>query len=564
MKKRTCLWLCVLLSLPVLLPAQFMTDYRPNGVTSVTSQINLISVTENVAGATGQSRAVNTIQEPGVAVVSRDAWHTALSNTGIMGIGLSRRYGRPNVDEQAAAIIRCPNGDFIIVGTVLFQNQSVWAFRINAAGNLVWSNRYFNASGRMNGFCIKKTNEVAENYVIAASIDNGNGSRLVAFQINGGGVLGWNFAYNLAQLGFTDVPKSMIVSGTNVIIAGNRASARDLFVIGINQAAGGISIPYRTIGSANINEQDPFINFGIGGASGDFVLTYRIDATFGGVTTGRIGFTRLNAALNLIGGASVFWETNNLNSFGHSIYRNAGGTAYDIGGGTTLPTGANNPLFLSVTGGGAAVAGSYRRLWTNFDFISTFMMQDAFLAANRYEHHNFKRVAGQISMSLLRNDALGAPCNVLPAINQAGIPQVQQNFGYTVSQILQQQLYDITINPVQGTTVNCPNNAGPAFRQSTVTAIEEERITSVGYRIYPNLVRGVTPVNIEFAAAETGGAVVKVYNLQSQLVLTQRYNLQKGVNRLQVQLPQSARAGTYVLELEAGSEFYRDKLVKEE
>jgi hypothetical protein len=456
MKKLLMLFIIPTILLPVFTAAQFMKDYRPNGSPVISSIVNLVSVVEGPPIAAG-SRAINTIRE-GPFVATNDVWVTDVNALG--NVVFRHRYGLAGIEETAAALIRCPNGDFIYAATTNVGGiLSAWLFR---RGGINWSMRYFAANNRVKPYCIKKTNEPVENYIVAASINSDR--NLLVFKINAVGGLIWNRQYvdPVPPAGLKDVPKSMIINMNTVIIAGNRttlsvagAPIRDLFVIGINQTTSAIALPYQVIDNSNRDDKDPFINFGL---NNEYVLTYQCVANFPqpAVNTGRIAFTRLNLLLGLVvPTSSLLWENNTLNSFGHSIYSGtiAGAITYDIGGGTTLGN-LHNPLFVTINNVGVPVAGTYRRLWTTLDFNSTFMMQSA-VPANRYEHHNFKQVAGQNSMSLLRNNALPVPCNVLPQINQQYVPAIAAQRIYNPVPAIIQHIYNVPDFAVPGQIIIC-------------------------------------------------------------------------------------------------------------
>lgn len=440
---------------PGIITAQFMKDYRPNGSPVVSGTANLVSVVEVAAAAPG-NRMINTIQE-NPNTNTRDVWVTATDATG--NLIFSRRYGMAGTDESAAALVRCPNGDFIYTATTTLGGiQSAWLFR---RGILNWSIRYVAPNSSLKPYCIKKTNENAEHYIIAATTNTDKS--LVVYKINMGGGLVWNrrYADAVPPSGLADIPKSMIINRDTIIIAGNRttleltgAPKRDLFVIGINQATGAVNHPYRVIDNSNRDEKDPFINVGM---NNEYVLTYQCVSTIGGVNTGRIAFTRLNYLLNLVTGtSSLLWENNTLNSFGHSIYKGLtpGAVTYDIGGGTYTGN-FNNPLFVTITNVGMPVAGTYRRLWTTLNLNSTFMMQGAANLANRYGHHNFKQLAGQNSMSLLKNNALAAPCNANQVINHQYVQTSTVQRIYSATPLLTQVSYPVPDFIVNGTIINC-------------------------------------------------------------------------------------------------------------
>jgi hypothetical protein len=560
MKKLLMFFIIPAIVFPVFTAAQFMKDYRPTGSPLVSSTVNLISVVEATATAAGSSRAINTIQES-AAVVTNDVWVHAVNAAG--NVTFSRRYGIAGTEETAAALIRCPNGDFIYAATTNTAGiQSSWLFRV---GIINWSFRYFAAGNRVKSYCIKKTNEAVENYIIAASINSDR--RLLVFKINAAGGLVWNRQYvdPAPPVGLTDIPKSMLINRDTIVIAGNRtslstagATLRDLFVIGINQATGAISHPYRVIDNPGHDDKDPFINFGL---SAEYVLTYQCTANIAGVNTGRIAFTRLNTFLALVTGTtSLLWETNAINSFGHSIYiSTTAGTAYDIGGGALIGN-LNNPLFTGITNTGLPVAGTYRRLWTTFDFNSTFMLQDAFTAANRYEHHNFKRAAAQNSMSLLRDNSLAPPCNVNLVLNQQFIDVIAPQRQYNPTPIIVQAVYNIPNVDVHGTIITCNSALIGIFKGEQPESFGETDIAQGLFRAYPTLLQSGEILSIELKSAVAASVTVRVYNMQSQIVYNRKETAIQGQNRFTV-MTTGWMPGTYITEVKQGSETYRSKIV---
>lgn len=551
--------LLAILFLPFFSTAQFVTDYRPAGSPPVSSQLNLVSVVETFDNASTHSRAVNTI---GDGSTTSDVWVTSVNNVGT--VTLSRRYGVAGVNEQSSAIVRCPvpagNNDHIIAAnTIVAGVSNIWLFRISNAGVVIWSRRYFSGTNPLRAYCIKQAAEPGERYIIAGSSDQDK--NILAFKIDAAGNLLWNQRYQGAVAGISDIPKSMILTGNNVFIAGNRinsAGARDIFTIGINPANGAINNNYKVIDNGGRNETNPFINFGNGG---EIVLTYTVPVTIGAVTQNRYAFNRLTAALVLIGGTTIYWDTLGLRGFTHTIYRNAAGTGYDIGGGAFYNSGATpNPIFFSVTNLGAFVAASHRRLWPTVPFNSTFMMQDQFVAANRYEHHNFKTVATQNSMSLMRDNSF---CFTPTPLLSLGLPATQTAFDYTLASILSNTVYDVLNNPVTGNFATCAG-AGGAFRNGGAEGSfgNEDLVKGGAFKLYPTLIRGSALVQAQFSLNADAEVQVRVYNLQSQLVMSRRDRGRKGMNTLGFDLSQLT-GGAYFVEVYADGNAWKAKLVKE-
>lgn len=547
---------------PVCLNAQFMKDYRPAGSPLVTSTVNLVSVTEANAAANGRSRSVNSIQES-VTTASNDVWVNAVDTFG--NVTFSRRYGLAGTDETASALVRCPNGDFIYAATTSFGGiRSSWLFR---RGVINWSFRYFSPTSNVRSYCIKKTNETTENYIVAATIDTDRS--LLVFKINAGGGMLWNRRYvdPAPPPGLTDIPKSMIIKQDTVIIAGNRtfnntvgALVRDLFVISVHQATGNIAHSYRIIDNTGRDDINPFINFGNGG---EYVLTYQTTVNFGGVNTGRIAFTRLNTLLLLaVANSTIIWEANTLNSFGHSIYRSiAAAGGYDIGGGTTVGN-LHNPLFISVTNTGVPIAGTYRRLWTTLDFSSTFMMQDAFIANNRYEHHNFKRAAAQNSMSLLRHNTLGAPCNSPQPVNFTLVGATLTFRTYTAAAAITQTIYNVPDTAVHGTIPACNSVIVGVFKTNLSAGVAETQSADAAFKVYPTLLHSGAAIQVQLKSADAGATGIRVYNMQAQTVYQRQQATTAGINRFTINTS-GFKPGTYIVEVQQGAIISRNKIVVE-
>lgn len=553
---------------PAFIQAQFMKDYRPTGSPSVTSIVNLVSVVESNPPSARFSRSVNTIQEPTAGGVFTDVWVHNVDSLG--NVTFSRRYGVQQVNEVASALIRCPNGDFIYSATTNFGGvNSAWLFR---RGAINWSFRYFGGNISARSLCIKKTNEAVENYIVAGTYNNDN--NLLVFKINAGGIMAWNRRYADAAPppGLTDIPKSMLLKGDSVIIVGNRSSlnaagapVRDIFLIGVNQLNGNITHPYRIINNGGRDDLDPFISFGV--INGEHVLTYQTVANIGGVNTGRVAFTRLTSVFNLaVATTFIYWETNNTNSFGHTIYKGTTvtGATYDIGGGTTIPGNIRNPIFFVITATGAPVAGTYRRLWTTLDFNSTYMMQDAFSPIARYEHHNWKRAAGQNSMSLLRNPALPSPCNVAPPLNVTTLPVTMTFRSYTPAAVITQTVYNVPDSAVHGTIIACNSTIIGVFKTGGGKPVfgDEPADVSGSFKTYPTPVRSGEPLRIQLTAAGTEPAFITVFNSQAQVMYRGQEATIKGINLFTVNTT-GFKPGTYIVEVKQGAEAWRNKIVVE-
>lgn len=564
--KNTLILLILLTFLwPGVTRAQFMKDYQPAGNPLVTSIVNLVSVVESNPLGGRFSRSINTIQES-ATVGTNDVWVHNVDSLG--NVTFSRRYGLQQVNEVASALIRCPNGDFIYAATTNSGGtNSAWLFR---RGAINWSFRYFAGNISTRALCIKKTNEAVENYIVAGTYNNDN--NLLVFKISGGGIMAWNRRYADAAppAGLTDIPKSMLLKGDSVIIVGNRSSlnaagapVRDIFLIGVNQLNGNITHPYRIIDNGGRDDLDPFINFGV--INNEHVLTYQTVAAIGGVNTGRVTFTRLNAVFNLaVGASNLYWETNNTNSFGHTIYKGIStALGYDIGGGTTIPGNIRNPIFFTITPTGAVVGGTYRRLWTTLDFNSTYMMQDAFSLTNKYEHHNWKRAVNQNSMSLLRNPALPAPCNVAPVLNLTTVATTLTFRSYTPAAVITQTIYNVPDTAVHGVILICNSPVGGVFKTGESKPVfgDEQTVTGA-FKTYPTPLRSGEPLRIQLTASGSEPSNITVFNTQAQVMYRGQEATIKGTNLFTVNTS-GFKPGTYIVEVKQGAEAWRNKIVVE-
>ncbi|MBL7726111.1 MAG: hypothetical protein JNM68_00420, partial [Dinghuibacter sp.] len=380
----TLLW--VLLLLPVLSLAQHVTEYRPAGALLTSSVVNLESMRGTRPGdpAIGFTRSVNTLQEFAGAV-NNDIWFLTTNAGGV--VANSFRYGIAGANDRASAIEICPNGDYIVLGiTTIGGFDRILAFRIPVAGGApFWAITYFTPNTHTRGYCIKRTNDPIESYMIAGTNSLAGGASpdktLIALKINGGGGMLWNSSYfsPVVPNNIFDQPRSMVVVGNTHFIAGNRSNGntKDIFTIGIGQAAGAIGPQYNYIDNGGRADINPYINVS---NAGGFVLAYNTIANIGGVNTGRVAVTPLNAALGVAGNTGLYWENNTTDNYGHTIHPLAGGGGYAVGGGVTA-AGLQNPIYFELTNAGAVVGGSYGRFWVNQGFISTFMLNDPLVAA---------------------------------------------------------------------------------------------------------------------------------------------------------------------------------------
>lgn len=552
--------------------AQFMGDYYPTGLLATKNTVNLVTVVETYADNSGESRSVNTIRED-YFNFNNDAWVFSVDAAG--NPNFSFRYGIPDVNETASALIRCPNGDFIVIGNTEADGlPSAWAFRIDVFGAVLWSYRYYNPDSKIKSYCIKKTNEtLAENYVIAGTTD---GDRtLIAFKISRNGNVLWHAKYfdPNAPADVINIPKSMIAVRRDLVIVGNRnfgfAGTRDIFLIGVNQTTGAESINYRYIDNGGRDDFDPFINFA---RNNEFVLTYQSNVNIFGQSTGRIAWNRLTNAFTLaLPTTSIFWEGGAVNSYGHSIYLSNGATAtqYDIGGGTTV-NGRQNPLFFSVDQNGNYIPGTYRRLWVDErEFTSTYMMQDAFNANNQYEHHNYylspfiDPTPGNIS--LLRDQTLPSPCNKFPELFRVGVDAQLVVEDYKEEKVLEEKEYPINQDRVHGDYKQCNGTSG-SFRVAPpkgAAAVSMPARSAAGFKVYPSPVSNGAAVKINFEAVKDDAAVITVYNLQMQQVLRKTENVRRGANEISVNEIGRLPAGTFIVEVRSGGESYKTKIIKQ-
>lgn len=560
----------VWLVLPLFIRAQHVTEYRPGGNFITTSVVNLESLRGSnavVDAAPGFTRSVNTVQEFAGAV-NNDIWFLTTNPAGV--VANSFRYGNGGVNDRASAIEQCPNGDYIILGiTTIGGFDRILAFRIAPGGFApVWAFVYYTNNFHTRGYCIKRTNDPVESYIIAGTQSLAGGANpdktLLALKINAGGGMMWNSTYfdPVVPNNIFDQPRSMVVVGNVHYIAGNRTlgAARDIFTIGINQAAGAIGPAYNYIDNGGRADFNPYINVS---NAGGFVLAYNTIANIGGVNTGRVAVTPLNAALGVAGNTGLYWENATTNNYGHTITPLPGGGGYAVGGGVTVgAAGAvQNPSFFSVTNAGAIIAGSYARLWTPQSFISTFMLQDPLLpaaAANRFAHHSYRPNANPAGMAIMRNSAA---CFLNPVLQVQFVPNVQVFRAYNRLAPLAIQAI-ASIFPIQpGQFITCAGGVG-MFRKTNTTAAEEQLISGATFKVYPSLVAGEMPVTIEVEALQDVQAVVTVYSMQAQRVLQSKESLRKGSNRLSLDISSLPR-GTFIVELRSGDEVQKARIVKQ-
>jgi hypothetical protein len=189
------------------------------------------------------------------------------------------------------------------------------------------------------------------------------------------------------------------------------------------------------------------------------------------------------------------------------------------------------------------------------------MMQDQFVGANRYEHHNFKAVANQNSMSLLRNNTT---CFVNSPLLSTVISATQPTVAYTQTPVINVVAYGLVANPVTGIFVNCVGGGSGAFRTTGGQGEfgNEELIADGSFKLYPTLLRGNALINAQFSVDEDAAVTIRVYNLQSQLMLNRTGKAVRGQNTLGIDLS-ALRSGTYVVELDAAGKVWRNKIVKE-
>lgn len=554
---QTLFWV---LLLPVILKAQHVTEYRPAGALIVSSTVNLESLrgTNPVDAAPGFTRSVNTVQEFAGAAVN-DIWFLTSNAAG--NVVNSIRYGAANgINERASAIENCPNGDYIILGnTVINGFDYILAFRITPAGAIVWTGAYGTGNASVRGYCIKRTNEAVESYIIAGSIAQGNVDKtLVALKIAGAnGVILWNSTYfDPAVNNVFDKPTSMTVVNNVHYIAGNRTqgAVQNIFTIAIQAAAGNIAVNYSQIDNAGLPDLNPYITVA---AANTFALTYSVVANIGGVNTSRVAYTPLNAGLAPAGATRLYWENNTLNNYGHTIYRNPATGNFDIGGGATIAGGVRNPTFFSITPAGAIVAASYRRLWVAQDFISTFLLRDAAApAAAVYAHHNYRIGNNPNGMSVMRNNAA---CFAMPALQTQNVNPAWNQFVYQRNAPLFWQPNPLPNPILNGNLFTCAGGVG-VFR----TAIKGEPVEVVEegtFKVFPSLVT-TSPLNIDMEAPVDGNAQITIYSMEAKPVLQLKQWVQKGNNRLHIDM-KSVPRGTFIVEIKTGDRVLKARIIKQ-
>lgn len=553
---QTLLWVWLLI--PVTLQAQHVTEYRPAGNVIVSSVVNLESLRGSnpvVDPVPGFTRSVNTVQEFAGAAIN-DIWFLTSNQAG--AVVNSIRYGAANgVNERASAIVDCPNGDYIILGnTNVGGFDRILAFRITPAGAILWSNTYGVPNANTRGYCIKRTNDAAESYIIAGSTSPGTGDKtLVALKITGAGNMLWNSTYFDPVVPNTifDQPRSMTVVGNNHYIAGNRTqgAVQNIFTIAIDQVAGAIVIQYSHIDNANLPDMNPYINAVPGGG---FILVYSTIFNFGGANTGRVAYTPLTGALVPAAPTTLYWEAGTTNNYGHTIYPNAAN--YDIGGGATAAL--NNPTFFSITPAGVIIAGSYRRLWAAQNFISTFMLLDPFgAAANRYAHHNHRVANMPNGMSVMRNNA---GCFVMPALQSVVINNQWLQQQYVRQAPLLQQAYAMPMPWLNGNFFTCGGGVG-VFKTQIKGERDEEPVEEGTFKVYPSLVT-TSPLTIDMESPKDGKALITIYSMEAKPLLQISEMLRKGNNRINIDM-KSVPRGTFIVELKTDDHVLKARVIKQ-
>jgi hypothetical protein len=459
MKKKISLLLNLFILSSTMLNAQtefVKRDYLPGIKRLVSSKVNLVSVVKTDADRYKiKCTSVNTIAERPLSS-KKDVWIQSVNENGT--VIRSARFGKTNVSEEASCITRCPNGDIIVAAMTFIaptpEYNGVTSFWLFRKGIINWSYRYYlPGSGHPTGnsgdtvycrpYCIKKTNEAAENYLIAANNEHVENSVMkfsipLVFKINAAGDLIWTRDYRetpgVILSGDVFQPKSMLINNDTAVIAGNyyfashgTISNRKIFVMAINQVTGDMVHNGRSFAVDLGAAEDPFINFGY---DNDYVMTYQTSSAIDDVVTGRVTFAKLDYNLNLNGDPVLLWETGTLNSYGHTIYK-AKGTVqkYMIGGGTTVAGGlsgtVSNPLIITINKTGVPDPTMCQRFWTRSNYISTYMMEDSLINSPfRYVLHNYKQVNPAFSMSLIHaaTKPVSLSCNQVVGINHRTVP----------------------------------------------------------------------------------------------------------------------------------------------
>ncbi|MBL7728329.1 MAG: T9SS type A sorting domain-containing protein, partial [Dinghuibacter sp.] len=78
----------------------------------------------------------------------------------------------------------------------------------------------------------------------------------------------------------------------------------------------------------------------------------------------------------------------------------------------------------------------------------------------------------------------------------------------------------------------------------------------------PTLLSGNTPLNIEVEAQMAAETVISVHNMQGQQVLQTREQLNKGANRIQLDISALPR-GTFIVALKTGEEVQKAQVIKQ-
>lgn len=472
---------------------------------SVNSQLPLKSIA--VPSSEKGIVTVNTINEPSSTANYTDILLTRMDGNGFPIF--QYRYGLPNTNEIASAVIETGDKGYIIIGSqdnIYNPGQKVTLiFKIDGLGNMVWKNIYYNEYKIINPKAITRTIGTNEQYIVTGNSDN---KYLFALRIDNNGNLLWFKQYIDMQVpNVYDDPSVICQVKNTYAIAGTRNAIgsftkKDLFMITIDDLGNISPYGYRAYDVDRLNNHTPAMQYLKD--EGEFVLSFTTDTAYYNSKTQP---SILKVKYDLLGLWSKVYVSPIFyyRAGAHSVYKGVDG--FDIGGQMMEKTKISHPLFLNVKSDGTPINLYWYNKGENLN--STYMAYDE--KYKYYELHNYDKNR----MSIIQTDINGyQECAIKDGFKYLTIDPRTIGYAYKAMDKGKFITTKLEIDKINSDIKVC----GGSFAQSINTKIGDVNEQAFAVQLSSNLLSAANNI-LEIAITTESTAIsdisVKIYSAGS-------------------------------------------------
>ncbi len=501
----------------------------------------------------------------------------------------SKQFGLPDVDDRVNGICQTDDDGYIVVGVRDDKNLGYgsWVYRLDNNGNLIWSRWYSDPDLFISeAFLAIRTFENQENYIIVGTANyprhiyaikiNANGDQIWSNQYYDPNLVNSKYDY-VTSIVYDEEYEGYIIAGTEHDYYTTGFPTLDLFTFGID-INGNISRDYKKYDlSLGDNEHNPHIIQDIN--EDGFIMAFGTRA--GGVQNNTVSFIStmtLNPDLTP-SGASLYASPNAYESHANSIYVDPHGF-YDLGcfiydGIEGQPNGVRNPSFLRLDPSTAPL--SYLRYNTDQDQTCTFMAQDFTGTHENYVLKTDHLANGVWSIGLIRTELNGfTDCAEDEPINwySSGVDFWDQNYEtyyFAETKYSEVKEWKTESKPIHCTdlmfTDNDPDQvsllAPPSQGNIYDTPQEIAGALDNDLLVYPTLVNErYQDITLKYSAISNSSIEIKILNTQGQFVYQTKKEAINGLNEYQINQSELSKGLNTIIIFENGQPKVASKVIK--